>query len=295
MSKRLKTSIERLAGGLCLLVLSGQVAAHGLISDPPARNAFCGMLEASDRATTPACVEAAKFDAMGMYSYMSVLTHDIGRQGLLSENVCGFDSETWQGDKTPWDLPLDWPTTSVESGPITITWDISMGPHFDDTEEFVYYITRADFRYEIGQALTWNDFETEPFCLLKYDDSKPTANPDIVADKAAALFRTQCQIPERSGRHVIYAEWGRNYFTYERFHGCVDIAVQGGTPTPEPEPEPNPQPEPNPNPNPQPDPIDDQDPPATGAAGSLGALHLLLAVPLLLLRRRKASCRTRAF
>jgi chitin-binding protein len=26
---------------------------------------------------------------------------------------------------------------------------------------------------------------------------------------------------------VIYAEWGRNFFTFERFHGCIDAVFQG--------------------------------------------------------------------
>ncbi len=28
---------------------------------------------------------------------------------------------------------------------------------------------------------------------------------------------------------MIYAEWGRNQWTYERFHGCIDAMFQGGT------------------------------------------------------------------
>ena len=36
-------------------------------------------------------------------------------------------------------------------------------------------------------------------------------------------------VPERQGRHVIYAEWGRNHFTFERFHGCVDVVIGGAS------------------------------------------------------------------
>lgn len=258
-----------------MIGLSGQVAAHGLISEPPSRNAHCGMNESADQTSTPACVEAAEVDAMGMYSYMSVLTHDVGRQGVMSDNVCGFDSETWGGGRTPWDLPLDWPAAEVDSGPLTITWDIAMGPHFDDTEEFVYYITRADFEYQLGQPLSWSDFETEPFCLLKYDDSNPAANPDIVADKAAALFHTQCQVPQRSGRHVIYGEWGRNYFTFERFHGCVDVNFNSAAPGDGPETGGNP-PETEEDPS-QGNP-DGSEEPVTGAAGALHPVNILFVM-----------------
>lgn len=210
-----------------LLTLAGSAFGHGLIVDPPARNALCGLNEKADQAVTPACVQAAEADANGLYQFMSVLTHDIGRMGGPSTHVCGFDSETWQGGATPWDLPLDWPTTPISSGEQTFTWDISWGPHYDDTEEFRYWITKPGFNYQVGTALSWDDFEQSPFCVLSYDDTAPNASPDVIAEKSSSLFHTTCDVPARSGRHVIYGEWGRNYFTYERFHGCVDVEFNG--------------------------------------------------------------------
>jgi chitin-binding protein len=191
------------------LGFASNAMGHGLIAEPGSicTNAFANHFNAG-------------------YQYMAVLTHTKGRDGVttLPQNVCSFDSETWNGGDTPWDLPLNWPTSEFEAGPRVITWDISWGPHFDDTEEFRYWITREDFAYQVGQPLSWSDFEAKPFCVLKYDDSRPTANPNVVADKDNALFHTQCDIPQRTGRHVIYGEWGRNQWTYERFHGCIDAA-----------------------------------------------------------------------
>ncbi|RBP51137.1 lytic polysaccharide monooxygenase [Arenicella xantha] len=216
---------------------STQAYAHGLMVDPPARNARCGLPEDQKphNATEPACVAAFANDQNGGYQFMSVLSHDVGRQGVspLPSNVCGFDSETWDnynnGNTTPWDLPLNWPTSSVNAGAFDITWNISWGPHFDDTEEFVYYITKPGFQYQVGTPLTWNDFETTPFCKQTYNDATPNANPNVIADKGATTFKTSCTLPNRNGRHVIYGEWGRNYFTYERFHGCIDVSFGGGT------------------------------------------------------------------
>lgn len=37
-------------------------------------------------------------------------------------------------------------------------------------------------------------------------------------------FHMNCTLPARSGHHVIYAEWGRNQSTNERFHSCIDVA-----------------------------------------------------------------------
>ncbi|MCX2783047.1 lytic polysaccharide monooxygenase [Microbulbifer thermotolerans] len=219
------------------LALSAGAFGHGLMSEPASRNWFCGAITKPDTAEPgSACAQAFADDFNGGYQFMSVLTHDVGRKGVtpLPANVCGFDSETWNGGATPWDKSVDWPTNRITPGPLTITWDISWGPHFDDTEEFVYYITKPDFQYEVGKPLTWDDFESEPFCnLTGYNDSNPGATPNITPDKGNSLFHTQCVVPERSGRHVIYGEWGRNQWTYERFHGCIDVVFDGdGGPAP---------------------------------------------------------------
>jgi chitin-binding protein len=224
------------------LGLAGQAAAHGLMQDPPARNWFCGAVTKPDHAANgtaqyPVCAGAFANDPNGGYQFMSVLTHARGRAAVtpLPAHVCGFGSETWQGGATPWDQPIDWPTTPMSAGRQKITWNISWGPHFDDTEEFRYWITKPGFVFQAGRALTWDDFEAAPFCSLPYSDSAPNANPDVVPDKAATQFHTYCTVPARQGRHVIYGEWGRNQWTLERFHGCLDLQFSGN-PNPDPAP-----------------------------------------------------------
>ncbi|WP_341678329.1 lytic polysaccharide monooxygenase [Niveibacterium sp. SC-1] len=231
-----------LAAAPLLAVLSGicgTAQAHGLIQDPPSRNWFCGALTKPDQigqgtAKYPECQGAFATDFSGSYNFMSVLTHDKGRASVtpLPANVCGFNSENWGGKATPWDTPINWPTNAMTSGRQKFTWNISWGPHFSDTEEFRYWITKPNFVFQVGKPLAWTDFEEAPFCTLKYDDTQPTANADVVPDKTGALFHTYCTVPQRSGRQVIYAEWGRNYFTYERFHGCVDAVFAGDGQTP---------------------------------------------------------------
>ena len=223
-----------------LVGLSGSSFGHGLVRDPPARNWFCGAITKPDQvangtAQYPVCGDA--FSAPGMdpnagYSFMSVLTHTTGRAGVgVRSNVCSFNSETWNGNPTPWDQSINWPTNTMAAGPKTFTWDISWGPHFSDTENFRYWITKPDFQYQIGRPLTFSDFEDAPFCSLTYNDATPNANPDVIPNPGNATFQTRCNVPQRTGRHVIYAEWGRNQWTFERFHGCIDAVFQGGTQT----------------------------------------------------------------
>ena len=184
-----------------------------------------------------ACAAAFRDDWNGGYQFMSVLTHDLGRGGSMGQvptlptNVCGFDSETWKGGKTPWDMVgVDWPTTEVNvRDPLKIVWDISYGPHFSDTQEFVNYITKDSFVYDKDRPLTWDDFEPEPFCVLRHSPENPGANQQIIPRVSDSEFDTWCTLPtSKTGRHIIYSEWGRNHYTFERFHGCMDVVVVGG-------------------------------------------------------------------
>lgn len=165
----------------------------------------------------PECAAAFINDWNGGYQFMSVLTHDVGRGGSMGQvanlplNVCGFDSETWSGGMTPWDMTgVDWPTSMVDStDPLKIVWDISYGPHFSDTQEFVHYVTKDNFVYDKDTPLSWDDFEDVPFCVLEHDPNNPAANPLVIPRVNDAEFDTWCTIPpSKSGRHIIYAEWG---------------------------------------------------------------------------------------
>src|SRR5688500_12415788 len=110
---------------LGLMTLSSGAFAHGLIQDPPSRNWFCGAVTKPDHvangtAQYPVCGQA--FNAPGVssndgYSFMSVLTHTTGRLGVGPRaNVCGFNSETWNGRATVWDQPINWPTVAMTAG-----------------------------------------------------------------------------------------------------------------------------------------------------------------------------------
>lgn len=193
----------------------------------------------------PVCTEAFSGEDEALnYEFMSVLSHSQGRSVVseLPENVCGFDSEMFGYGATPWDKPLDWPTSPMSAGRNKLTWNIAWGRHYSDTEEFRYWITKPDFQFEVGKPLAWSDLEEEPFCVLKYDDANPDANPDVVARKETTQFDTYCTVPPRTGRQVIYAEWGRNYYTYERFHNCVDVTFNDDAGAAPPEPPAKPEP-----------------------------------------------------
>lgn len=213
------------------LFVAAQAHGDGLMESPPARNWYCGYITKPDHIATntakyPFCSAAFAALPMAGYNFMSVVSHSWGRAKIspLPTHVCSFDSETWKGVQTPWDVPLEWPATPMSPGPQSITWNGTWGAHYDDTRDFSYWITKADFVFSPTRELTWADFEAEPFCMELYDDKNPTGNPDLVVDKTAIKFTTRCQVPARSGHHVIYGEWGRTESTLQRFHGCIDVA-----------------------------------------------------------------------
>jgi len=222
-------------------LLVSNASGHGLVENPPSRNWYCGAITKPDQvlngnAQHPECGDAFANDFNGGYQFMSVLTHNVGRAGVrpLPENVCGFNSETFNGGETPWDQAADWPTSPMTAGTQDFTWNIQWGPHYDDTEEFRFWITRPGFRYQRNRKLTWNDFESTEFCAHQYDDSRPEGNPAVTALKSSSQFTVSCDVPQRRGRHIIYAEWGRNQYTLERFHGCIDVEFGGSNPQPTP-------------------------------------------------------------
>ncbi len=152
-------------------LLSSAAMPHGLVQDPPSRNWFCGAITKPDQvangtAQYPVCGQAFNDPDVTTndgYSFMSVLTHTTGRQGVGPRaNVCGFNSETWNGRATVWDQPIDWPTVPMTSGSRTFLWNISWGPHFSDTSDFRYWITKSDFVWQTGRALSFSDFEEQP-------------------------------------------------------------------------------------------------------------------------------------
>jgi len=98
--------------------------------------------------------------------------------------------------------------------------------------DFRYWITKPDFVFDPTKPLTWDDFEEEEFCVLPFTYSTANDDPLVIMDEPAKTFTTICDVPDRpQGHHIIYGEWGRGPGTYERFHGCIDVAFEG-TPSP---------------------------------------------------------------
>ncbi|MDP1880248.1 MAG: lytic polysaccharide monooxygenase [Parachlamydiaceae bacterium] len=224
----------------CCFLMSGYggyVYGHGLIENPPSREYFCGKITRPEHSESPTlpyeeCRPILKKNGAynnDIYQFMSVLSHSRGYQNNSNPpiNVCGFDTETFKGGASPWDAAINWPTSPMSPGPNEFRWDISYGPHFSDTEHFLYWITKDDFVFNPNVAIQWNDLEADPFCVIPWNDKDENKNPDIKADRDNNKFIMTCNVPQKEGRHIIYSEWGRTPPTDERFHSCMDVVFSG--------------------------------------------------------------------
>lgn len=235
-----KKIFPALSCSLLTLVAAGVAQGHGYVEKPGSRNYYCGAVTKPDEVLygTPVyeeCREAfilpdgsANNDG---YNFMGILSHTKGAKYVrpLPENVCGFDSEKFGYGETLWDLPIDWPTSEMQAGSNEFIWNISYGPHFSDTEQFRYWITKPDYKFEVGKPLQWSDLEAAPFCEIEWTGE---STDTLKADYDNQKFIMNCDVPARSGRHIIYGEWGRTPSTYERFHSCMDVTFGETNTTP---------------------------------------------------------------
>ncbi len=125
-------NLKKYLFGFVLLFCHFNVLAHGLIESPASRNWFCGAVTKPDEvdngiARYPICGTAFAINKQAGYSFMTVVTHALGRSAVspLPQHVCGFSGENWQGAETPWDVPMQWPTNAMSSGQQNIVWNIS--------------------------------------------------------------------------------------------------------------------------------------------------------------------------
>jgi chitin-binding protein len=196
---------------LALTALSAApAAAHGSMGDPVSRVAQC-YAEGPESPESDACKAAvAAGGTQALYDWNGIRIGDAnGRhQQLIPDGrLCSAGNEAFKG----MDLArADWPATSVRSGPYTFKYRVT-APH---RGTFQVYVTRSG--YDPAKPLAWSDLDLE----------HPVAT---VTDPAAAggFYTFSGTLPERSGRHLLYAVWQRSD-SPEAFYSCSDIAFGGG-------------------------------------------------------------------
>ncbi|WP_426569779.1 lytic polysaccharide monooxygenase auxiliary activity family 9 protein [Streptomyces canus] len=202
--------------GLTPVALSGlsaaPAAAHGSMGDPVSRVAQC-YAEGPESPASDACKAAvAAGGTQALYDWNGVRIGDAGgrHQELIPDGkLCSANNAAFKG----LDLArADWPATSVRGGSYTFKYRVT-APH---KGTFTVYVTKSG--YDPAQPLAWSDLDLE----------HPVATAtDPVA--SGGFYTFSGTLPERSGRHLLYAVWQRSD-SPEAFYSCSDVTFGGSAP-----------------------------------------------------------------
>jgi chitin-binding protein len=202
--------------GLTPLAVTGlsaaPAAAHGSMGDPVSRVAQC-YAEGPESPASDACKAAvAAGGRQALYDWNGVRIGDAdGRhQKLIPDGkLCSANNAAFKG----LDLArADWPATSVRGGSYTFKYRVT-APH---KGTFTVYVTKSG--YDPAQPLAWSDLDLE----------HPVATAtDPVA--SGGFYTFSGTLPERSGRHLLYAVWQRSD-SPEAFYSCSDVTFGGSAP-----------------------------------------------------------------
>ncbi|WP_344980124.1 lytic polysaccharide monooxygenase auxiliary activity family 9 protein [Streptosporangium fragile] len=196
------------AGSVLALLPSAPAVAHGSMSNPPSRAYVCKN-EGPETPKSEACKAAiAAGGTQAFYDWHEVSRLEAGgnhRAIIPDGQLCGAGRDKYRGLNL---ARTDWPATRVSPGALTITYHAT-APHSNSNFEF--YITRAG--YDPTQPLRWSDLVH----IQTFTNQNPTT-----------FTNWTINLPQRSGRHILYSIWQRVVGSTEAFYTCSDVDFGGG-------------------------------------------------------------------
>ncbi|WP_328347893.1 lytic polysaccharide monooxygenase [Streptomyces violaceus] len=185
-------------------------AAHGSMGDPVSRVSQC-YAEGPESPKSAACKAAvAAGGTQALYDWNGIRIGDAGgrhRRLIPDGKLCSANNAQFKG----LDLArADWPATGVRSGSHTFKYRVT-APH---KGTFKVYVTKSG--YDPAKSLAWSDLDLK--------------NPVATSTDPAAtggFYTFSGTLPERSGRHLLYAVWQRSD-SPEAFYSCSDVTFGGG-------------------------------------------------------------------
>lgn len=200
--------LNKIVLAIAALSASGGAFAHGYIEQPESRaylcqkglNTQCGQAQYEPQSTGEG---PDGFPAAGP------------RDGELASASGGSN---WMGVKLNEQTVDRWTKRKMQSGPNDFTWKFT-APH--PIADFKYYITKEN--WNPNQPLTRDALELTPFCVIP---GGPAASTGTTTHS--------CDVPERSGYHVIYGAWDVSD-TAATFYNLIDAEFEGdheGVPSP---------------------------------------------------------------
>jgi len=198
------------------MLTAGPAQAHGGMTFPATRTYAC-YLDGRENSSTgdlepanPACVAAVEAGGKNpLWNWFANLISNAGgrHQEIIPDGkLCGptttFDAYNAGG--------TDWPATQVRAGAtVTLRYN-AWAPHPGTWDQ---YVTKDG--WDPSQPLKWSDLEPAPF--------NSVTNPPINGSGPdGAEYTWTAQLPNKSGRHIIYSIWQRSD-SPEAFYNCSDV------------------------------------------------------------------------
>jgi chitin-binding protein len=187
-----------------------EASAHGYVSSPKSRVIQCKE-DNIETPQSPACQAAKAAGTGGLYTPQEVAVggvKDNHMSFIPDGRLCSANRANLYG----MDLARnDWLATQVSPGVRQFVWT-NTAAH--KTKYFRYYITPEGYNHT--QPLRWSD-------LTLIHDSGPAGQEWISTHNV--------NLPNRTGRHIIYSIWQRDWDTdaAEGFYQCIDVVFSGST------------------------------------------------------------------
>jgi predicted carbohydrate-binding protein with CBM5 and CBM33 domain len=182
MEKETRTmKMNKIMLAIAAMTVSGGTFAHGYIQQPESRAYLCQLGQNSD------CGQA-QYEPQSTGEGPDGFPAAGPRNGELASASGGTN---WIGVKLNEQTVDRWTKRKMQSGPNEFTWRFLAAHPIAD---FKYYITKEN--WDPNKPLTRDSLELTPFCVI----------PGGPASATGSTTHT-CDVPERSGYHVIYGAW----------------------------------------------------------------------------------------
>jgi chitin-binding protein len=186
-----------IAAGLCALLASGSLWAHGYITMPEARgflckqggNSNCGAIQ-----WEPQSLEAPSGFPAGGPADGTIAGAGLAQFNELNEQTSSR-----------------WTKRALQAGPNNFSWQFTAN---HATRNWRYYITKAGWNE--NQKLSRAAFELTPFCVIDGGNRQP-----------AMQVTHACNVPQRTGYQVILGVW-EVADTTNSFYNVVDVMFKDG-------------------------------------------------------------------
>lgn len=175
-----------------LFAFAISISAHGYVNEPKSRALLCA--EGANYSCGSVIYEPQSLEAPGNFPEGGPADGRIASADIFHE----LDEQT--SDR--------WAKVPITSGPFTFEWSLTAA---HATDKWDYYITKEN--WNPNEPLKRSDFEK--FCTVDDNGERPpfTVNHD-------------CDIPERTGYHVILAYW-EVADTANAFYNVIDVNFDG--------------------------------------------------------------------